>query len=233
VALLAMAEALSKAPRHPKRSVIFVWHLGEEMGLWGSQYFAAFSTVPIDKIVSQPNIDMIGRSKADGDTNPRNKDLSGPNEVYVIGSKMMSTELGNLNEAVTHLHSPHHALRPTVLDVEGPLVTRGLFEEMRCAHIAGGRLSRQDVGTASETPRPDTRPRLPSLPSKPSSSDSAADSEVDPRGCRVGVTKTCFIRRDEPREDVRGRPNSASVLRLAITVAYSCHATRSQRSLST
>lgn len=100
VALLAMAEALSKAPRHPKRSVLFVWHMGEEMGLWGSQYFTTFPTVPIDKIVAQLNIDMIGRSKAAGDSNPRNKDLSGPNEVYVIGSKMMSTELGNLSEAV-------------------------------------------------------------------------------------------------------------------------------------
>lgn len=104
VALLAMAEALSKSPRHPKRSVLFVWHMGEEMGLWGSQYFTAFPTVPIDKIVAQLNIDMIGRSKADGDTNPRNKDLSGPNEVYVIGSKMMSTELGNLSEAVNNAY---------------------------------------------------------------------------------------------------------------------------------
>jgi len=100
VALLAIAEALAKAPRRPKRSVLFVWHMGEEMGLWGSQYFTTFPTVPIDKIVAQLNIDMIGRSKAEGDTNPRNKDLSGPNELYVIGSKMMSTELGELSEAV-------------------------------------------------------------------------------------------------------------------------------------
>jgi Zn-dependent M28 family amino/carboxypeptidase len=74
--------------------------VGEERGLWGSKYFTTFPTVPIDKIVAQLNIDMIGRSKKDGDTNPRNKDLSGPNEVYVIGSKMMSTELGALSEAV-------------------------------------------------------------------------------------------------------------------------------------
>jgi Zn-dependent M28 family amino/carboxypeptidase len=43
---------------------------------------------------------MIGRSKKEGDTNPRNKNLSGPNEVFVIGSKMMSTELGELTETV-------------------------------------------------------------------------------------------------------------------------------------
>jgi Zn-dependent M28 family amino/carboxypeptidase len=50
--------------------------------------------------VTQINIDMIGRSKKEGDTNPRNHDLSGPNEIYVIGSTMMSTELGDLVASV-------------------------------------------------------------------------------------------------------------------------------------
>jgi len=99
-ALLAMAEALAKAAKRPKRSVLFVWHAGEEKGLWGSRYFTDYPTVPLNKIVTQINIDMIGRSKKEGDTNPRNKNLSGPNEVFVIGSKMMSTELGELTETV-------------------------------------------------------------------------------------------------------------------------------------
>jgi Zn-dependent M28 family amino/carboxypeptidase len=99
-ALLAMAEALAHAKSHPKRSVLFVWHAGEEKGLWGSRYFTEYPTIPLDHIVTQINIDMIGRSKKEGDTNPRNKDLSGPNEIYVIGSKMMSTELGELTDAV-------------------------------------------------------------------------------------------------------------------------------------
>ena len=99
-ALLAMAEALAKRALRPKRSVLFVWHAGEEKGLWGSRYFTDYPTVPLDKIVTQLNIDMIGRSKKEGDTNPRNSDLSGPNEIYVIGSQMMSTELGELTETV-------------------------------------------------------------------------------------------------------------------------------------
>jgi Zn-dependent M28 family amino/carboxypeptidase len=99
-ALLAMAEALSKAGTRPKRSVLFIWHAGEEKGLWGSRYFTNYPTLPLDKIVTQINIDMIGRSKKEGDTNPLNRDLSGPNEIYVIGSKMMSTELGELTETV-------------------------------------------------------------------------------------------------------------------------------------
>jgi Zn-dependent M28 family amino/carboxypeptidase len=99
-ALLAIAEALAKAPTRPKRSVLFNWHAGEEKGLWGSRYFTEYPTIPLQKIVTQINIDMIGRSKKEGDTNPRNNSLSGPNEIYVIGSKMMSTELGELTEAV-------------------------------------------------------------------------------------------------------------------------------------
>ena len=95
-ALLGMAEALAKARVRPKRSVLFVWHAGEEKGLWGSRYFTEHPTLPLAKIVTQINIDMIGRSKKAGDTNPRNNSLSGPNEIYVIGSKMMSTELGDL-----------------------------------------------------------------------------------------------------------------------------------------
>ena len=99
-ALLGMAEALAKAPSRPKRSTLFVWHCGEEKGLWGSRYFTNYPTVPLDHIVAQLNIDMIGRSKKDGDTNPENKELTGPNAVYVIGSTMMSTELGDMVDSV-------------------------------------------------------------------------------------------------------------------------------------
>ena len=97
--LLAMAEAFSKGPR-PKRSILFVWHTGEEKGLWGSEYYTRYPTVPLKQVVAQLNIDMIGRSKKAGDTNPANRMLSGPDEIYVIGSRMMSTQLGELNEAV-------------------------------------------------------------------------------------------------------------------------------------
>ena len=99
-ALLGMAEAISHAKQKPKRSVLFVWHCGEEKGLWGSRYFTDYPTIPLDKIVTQLNIDMIGRSRKDGDTNDRNKELTGPNAIYVIGSTMMSTELGKLSQDV-------------------------------------------------------------------------------------------------------------------------------------
>src|SRR6185436_4705943 len=90
VALMGLAKAFAEGPR-PKRSLIFVWHTGEERGLWGSRYFADYPTVPIDAIVAQLNIDMIGRN--------RDNKTSEANTVYLVGSDRISTELHTLNRA--------------------------------------------------------------------------------------------------------------------------------------
>lgn len=102
VAVLNIAEALSKSPKRPKRSVLLVWHTGEEKGLWGSEYFNKFPTVNIKNVVAQLNIDMIGRSKKADDINPRNKDLSTETEIYVIGSEMMSSKLGEVTKSINN-----------------------------------------------------------------------------------------------------------------------------------
>lgn len=101
VGLLTMADAFSKGER-PKRSLLFVWHCGEEKGLWGSKYFVAHPTVPLTSIVTQLNIDMIGRSKPDTGATSKNDEFTGSHEVFSIGSNMMSTELGKLNEDVNN-----------------------------------------------------------------------------------------------------------------------------------
>ncbi len=93
VSILEIAHAFAEGPK-PKRSIIFVWHCGEEKGLWGSAYFTAHPTVPITSIVAQLNIDMIGRSKPAGDTKDADKVLTGPNAIYLVGTTRMSSELG-------------------------------------------------------------------------------------------------------------------------------------------
>src|SRR5262249_18040035 len=90
VAVMALAKAFAEGPR-PKRSTIFVWHVGEERGLWGSRYFADYPTVPMKEIVTQLNIDMIGRNRDDK--------TSEANTVYLVGSDRISTELHTLNRA--------------------------------------------------------------------------------------------------------------------------------------
>ncbi len=103
VAVLAIAEALAKAPKRPKRSVLLVWHAGEEKGLWGSEYFNKFPTVDIKQVIAALNIDMIGRSqdpnniiKCDAPGKRCNEELSKANEIYVIGKDMMSSTLGSI-----------------------------------------------------------------------------------------------------------------------------------------
>ncbi|MGD9630318.1 MAG: M20/M25/M40 family metallo-hydrolase [Pyrinomonadaceae bacterium] len=105
VAVLSIAEALAKAKQRPKRSVLLVWHAGEEKGLWGAEYFNKFPTVDIKKVIAQLNIDMIGRSqdpaniiKCDAPGKRCNEDLSKANEIYVIGSEMMSSTLGAITK---------------------------------------------------------------------------------------------------------------------------------------
>jgi len=102
VAILAIAEAMARAGTRPRRSVLFVWHTGEEKGLWGSRYFAEHPTVPIDAIVAQLNIDMIGRSRGPADHSSASAGLTGPDSVHVIGSTLMSSELGALVERVNN-----------------------------------------------------------------------------------------------------------------------------------
>jgi Zn-dependent M28 family amino/carboxypeptidase len=64
MSLLAIARMLQQSPERPKRSTLFVWHVGEEKGLLGSSWFVDHPTVPIDSIVAQLNADMIGRNTA-------------------------------------------------------------------------------------------------------------------------------------------------------------------------
>jgi hypothetical protein len=93
MAVLEIAEALANGPVKPKRSIIFVWHAGEEKGLWGSAYFTDHPTIPRDSIVAQLNMDMVGRGTANDEKN------GGPGYVQLIGSKRLSTELGNIVDA--------------------------------------------------------------------------------------------------------------------------------------
>lgn len=102
VAVLNIAHAFALSNPRPKRSIMFAWHAGEEKGLWGSEYLVNHPPVPLANIVAQLNIDMIGRTKKAGDTNTANENLTGPGEIYVIGSKLMSTQLGALSEAVNN-----------------------------------------------------------------------------------------------------------------------------------
>lgn len=101
--VLEIAELFAKGREKPKRSILFVWHTGEEMGLWGASHYTANPTVPRDSIVGQLNMDMVGRG---GSSDITGEDLEGKplkggdGYVQLIGSRRLSTEMGDLIEKV-------------------------------------------------------------------------------------------------------------------------------------
>ena len=103
VSVLEIAEAFAMGSIKPKRSLLFIWHAGEEKGLWGSEFFTDHPTVPRDSIVAELNMDMVGRGQP-SDVTGVTKDGAlihgAPNYLQVIGSRRLSTELGDLVELV-------------------------------------------------------------------------------------------------------------------------------------
>jgi hypothetical protein len=94
VLLLELAEHFASAAARPRRSLLFVFHTAEEKGLYGAQYFTDHPPVPLSSIVAQINLDQMGRG------GPEDAPPGGPNSLVVIGSRRLSTELGDLAEQV-------------------------------------------------------------------------------------------------------------------------------------
>jgi len=94
VTVAEIAEAFAANRVKPRRSLLFVWHTGEELGLVGSDWFTRHPTVPLDSVVTQLNLDMVGRGAAD------DMKGGGPGYLSLVGSRRLSTELGDLVESV-------------------------------------------------------------------------------------------------------------------------------------
>lgn len=96
--LLAIAKAFKESKKQPKRSILFIWVSGEEIGLYGSASYAENPLVPFENTVADINIDMIGRSETPADTLPQTQ-MSGPRTVFVITGNQ-SSELSEIAEKI-------------------------------------------------------------------------------------------------------------------------------------
>jgi len=94
VSLLEIAEAMSSMPNKPKRSILFISHTAEEEGLFGSVWFTDHPTVPRDSLVAELDMDMVGRGS------PADVANGGPAYLELIGTRRLSTELGDVAEKV-------------------------------------------------------------------------------------------------------------------------------------
>ncbi|MCK9210949.1 MAG: M28 family peptidase [Ignavibacteriaceae bacterium] len=83
--VLELAEKFASIKNQLKRSIIFVTFSGEELGLLGSNYFVNNPPVPVEKMVTMLNLDMIGR-------------LNGENSLTIYGTGTSSKWKDLLNE---------------------------------------------------------------------------------------------------------------------------------------
>ncbi|NJD20102.1 MAG: M20/M25/M40 family metallo-hydrolase [Gemmatimonadetes bacterium] len=97
VAVMEVAEAMASMSPAPRRSILFVIVSGEEKGMWGSQYFAENPTVPVQQMVADLNVDMVGRNW--------------PDTIVAIGK-----EHSDLGETMNRVNAAHPELRMTAID---------------------------------------------------------------------------------------------------------------------
>ena len=78
---------------------MIIFHAGEELGLLGSKYNTDIApAIPLDRIVADLNIDIIGRSKVPDDHDKADEHLSDANTVYLVGADRISKELNQISE---------------------------------------------------------------------------------------------------------------------------------------
>ena len=96
--VLLMAKAFTdakKAGKGSKRSILFMTVVGEEKGLWGSEWYSEHPVFPVENTIADLNTDMIGRTGEEYLGKP-----DSANYIYSVGSKMLSSDLANISEQV-------------------------------------------------------------------------------------------------------------------------------------
>lgn len=63
--IVEVARALSRMERKPARSVVVLAVSGEEKGLVGSLWYGEHPTLPMERVVANVNLDMVGRNAPD------------------------------------------------------------------------------------------------------------------------------------------------------------------------
>jgi len=97
ISVMEVARAMVSMPVPPRRSGIFLLVSGEEKGLWGSDFYTAHPTVPMDAIVADLNTDMVGRNW--------------PDTIVAIGK-----EHSDLGATLEQVNARHPELRMTAID---------------------------------------------------------------------------------------------------------------------
>lgn len=98
VAIMEVAEAFASLDPKPKRSIVFLWVTSEELGMFGSNYYAQHPLFPLEKTVTCFNLDMVGRVFEPRDTiwNKSPKKVKDFDGLYTLSNNEWS-ELAEIN----------------------------------------------------------------------------------------------------------------------------------------
>lgn len=113
-ALMELAQSFQLAKKQgkgPKRSILFLHLTGEEIGLYGSQFYIENPIFSLDSTIVDLNIDMIGRVDKEHFDNRK--------YIYLIGSNRLSQDLHKLSEK-TNKKFTHLELDYTFNDIDDP-----------------------------------------------------------------------------------------------------------------
>lgn len=102
VVMLEIAEKF--ASERPARSIVFISHQGEEVGLLGSRWFVDHPTVPLANVVAAHNMDMLGKGRVEY------VKYGGPNSVQMLGSRRLSREFGDIIDSVNAVRTEPMAI---------------------------------------------------------------------------------------------------------------------------
>ena len=92
VVMLEIAEKFAR--EKPARSIIFISHQGEELGLLGSKWFVDHPTIPLSSIVAAHNMDMVGKGRVE------QVKFGGPSSIQMLGARRLSREFGDIIDSV-------------------------------------------------------------------------------------------------------------------------------------
>lgn len=86
--LLELIRLLKERNGFRQRNILFIFFSGEEKGLLGSKHFSQNPVLPLNHIMCDINIDMVGRADS--------AHMADSNYVYVIGSNRISHTLDSI-----------------------------------------------------------------------------------------------------------------------------------------
>ncbi|CAN5216647.1 hypothetical protein BH10PSE1_BH10PSE1_32670 [soil metagenome] len=176
-AVLELAHALGEGER-PKRSILFVAYGSEELGLLGSKYFGEHPPIPLERIVANLEIEMIGQQDPNmpkgvmtmtgfdrSDFGPLLKERGAlvapdpyPEQNFFQRSDNYSLALKGI---VAHTVSgwatipTYHSPEDTIASLDIPFMTaaiQSLVEPLRA--LADGEITPQWTAAGRPTPRP-------------------------------------------------------------------------------